>query len=235
MNLVLLTPDDFISEDRVRIAGRRLRHIQEVHRAAAGDELNVGLVDGLAGKGRILTCTPEAIEMAVSLKFQPPPPLPVTLLLALPRPKMLKRVLFSVASLGVKSIFLINSCRVEKSFWQSPLLNKEQLNGYLMLGLEQAKDTVLPGIHLRPFFKPFCEDELPSMVKGTLALAAHPAATEPCPHEVQGHVTLAIGPEGGFIQYEIEKLASAGFTPVSMGQRILRVETAVPALLARLF
>jgi RsmE family RNA methyltransferase len=52
---------------------------------------------------------------------------------------------------------------------------------------------------------------------------------------VQKPVTLAIGPEGGYIPYEIEQFVVLGFMPVSLGERILNVETAVPALIARLF
>jgi RsmE family RNA methyltransferase len=48
-------------------------------------------------------------------------------------------------------------------------------------------------------------------------------------------VTLAIGPEGGFIGEEIGAFERAGFLPVSMGERVLRVETAVAALIARVF
>ena len=72
----------------------------------------------------------------------------LALLLALPRPKMLKRVLQSVTSLGVKQLYLLNSYRVEKSYWGSPLLQADKLQEQLLLGLEQACDTILPQVHL---------------------------------------------------------------------------------------
>jgi RsmE family RNA methyltransferase len=93
----------------------------------------------------------------------------------------------------------------------------------------------MPEVLLRPRFKPFVEDELPGMIKGSHSLVAHPGANAECPREVHGPVTLAVGPEGGFVPYETEKLVSLGFTPVSLGERILNVETAVSALVSRLF
>ncbi len=137
--------------------------------------------------------------------------------------------------MGVKRLVLLNSYRVEKSYWQSPVVQKETLREQLILGLEQARDTVLPEVLLRQRFKPFVEDELPALAEGTLPLLAHPVAEGDCPRRVEGPVTLAVGPEGGFIPYEVEKLVECGFQTVSLGERILRVETAVPALLGRLF
>ncbi len=235
MNLILLFEKDFISENRVCLTGRRLQHVLEVHRAKVGDRLRLGQLNGLLGEGAVLDLNSEKLELEVKLHRQPPEPLPVTLLLALPRPKMLKRVLQSVTSLGVKQIYLLNSYRVEKSFWGSPLLQPDRLQEQLLLGLEQARDTLLPEVHLKPRFKPFVEDELPELVRGTRALVAHPVATEKIPAGQNQPTTLAIGPEGGFIPYEIEKLQQSGFTPVSLGDRILRVETAVPVLLSRCF
>jgi RsmE family RNA methyltransferase len=111
----------------------------------------------------------------------------------------------------------------------------ENLLHQRLLGLEQAKDTMLPELHLRRLLRPFAEDELPELAKDSLALVAHPGSPEPCPRQVSGPVTLAIGPEGGFIPAEVELLARAGFRPVDLGPRILRVETAVAALAARLY
>jgi 16S rRNA (uracil1498-N3)-methyltransferase len=236
MNLILLFQDDFIDNTGiVRLQGRRLRHVLAVHRASVGDDLRVGVQNGQIGVGKVTLLSQSVLEMEVHLERAPPAALPLTLILALPRPKVLRRVLRSVSSLGVKRIILINCFRVEKSFWQSPFLKEASMKEQLVSGLEQARDTVLPEVQLRPLFKPFVEDELPSIVKGTLPLVAHPHATDPCPRDLKRAVTLAIGPEGGFIPYEIEQLTACGFTPVQMGERILNVETAVPALIVRLF
>ncbi|OGX37570.1 MAG: 16S rRNA (uracil(1498)-N(3))-methyltransferase [Omnitrophica WOR_2 bacterium RIFCSPHIGHO2_02_FULL_50_17] len=235
MNLVLLTPNDFIdNSSRVRLDDRRFAHIRDVHRIHIGDTLCVGLMGGKSGIGRITSLTAQQVEMDVDLCESPPDPLPATLVLALPRPNIFKRVLQTVSSMGVKRIFIVNSSRVEKSFWLSPVLAPERIQEQLILGLEQAKDTIVPEVVLRPLFKPFVEDELPRLIAGSLALVAHPEAAQECLRETDRPVTLAIGPEGGFIPYEIEKLTSLGFTPVRLGNRILRVDVAIPALLSKL-
>lgn len=235
MNLILLFDDDFIADDTVRLAGRRLAHVTSVHRAAAGDVLVVGRAGGLIGRGEVTRLDGDALEMRVAFDREPPPPLPVTLVLALPRPKVLNRVIAGVTSMGVKRILLVNSWRVEKSYWKSPKLSADNLALQRVLGLEQARDTVLPAIELHRLFRPFVENELIEIARGTHALVAHPAGAIECPRSVSAPVTLAIGPEGGFIPQEIESLQRAGFTAVTLGDRILRVETAVAALLARLF
>jgi RsmE family RNA methyltransferase len=176
----------------------------------------------------------EAMEMAVALDRDPPPPLAVALVLALPRPKVLNRVVAGAASMGIKRIFLVNAWRVEKSYWSSPRLDAENLRLQTILGLEQARDTVLPQVTLHRFFRRFVEEELPPIAAGTRALVAHPGARAACPRGVREPVTLAIGPEGGFIDEEIASLERAGFEAVTLGERILRVETAVPWIVSAL-
>lgn len=236
MNLLLLEDGDFIAEGRALLRGRRLKHLHEVHRAAAGDSLRVGRLAGPMGEGRLLRLDADAAEIEILALDQPPPAkLPLTLLLALPRPKMLKRVLQTVASMGVPRLVLLNSYRVEKSFWQTPFLTPEAIREQLILGLEQARDSVLPEVLIEKRFKPFVEDRLPGLAAGSLGLVGHPGTYPPCPRAVETPVTLAVGPEGGWIPYEVEKLQEAGLQPVQLGERILRVETAVPVLLSRLF
>lgn len=234
MNLILLFPKDHLDPDSVRLSDRRLVHIRDVQRAEVGTRLNVGCVNGSIGSGEISRLTTDYVDLRVSFDQPPPAALSVRLLLALPRPKMLRRVLFSAVSMGVKQIHLINSYRVEKSYWGSPLLEPDQLLETAVLGLEQARDTLLPEISLHPRFKPFVEDQLAQLLVGTTPLVAHPAGQAAFPMTPPGPVTLAIGPEGGFIPYEIAKLQECGFSAVQCGPRILRVETVVPALLARL-
>ena len=234
MNLILLFDDDFVSPGVARLRGRRREHVTSVHRAAVGDSLVVGVANGRIGTG-VVTRLDDALELQVTLDRDPPPPLPLTLVLALPRPKVLNRVIASATSMGVKRLILVNAWRVEKSYWKSPRLSEENLLLQRVLGLEQARDTVLPAIETRRLFRPFVEDELPAIARGSLALVAHPVADRECPRAVTQPVTLAIGPEGGFIGEEIESLRRVGFEPVSLGPRVLRVETAVAALLARLY
>lgn len=235
MNLLLLEEADFIAADRVILRDRRLTHMQEVHRSVVGDSLRVGRIGGLMGSAELLRLEASEAELRVSLDQPPPAKLPLTLLLALPRPKMLRRVLQTVAAMGVPRVVLVNSYRVEKSFWQTPFLEPEAVREQLILGLEQARDSVLPQIIIEKRFKPFVEDRLPALAEATLGLVGHPGNYPPCPRGLNEPVTLAIGPEGGWIPYEIDLLAKAGLQPVQLGDRILRVETAVTALLSRLF
>ena len=235
MNLILLLEEDFVGPGQVRLAGRRKKHVLEVHRAAPGDELVVGRLGGDLGRGRVTAVDAEALHLEVRFDQPPPPKAPLTLVLALPRPKVLNRTLAAATSLGVSRIYLVNAWKVEKSYWKSPRLDEGNLLLQRCLGLEQARDTVLPALHLRRLLRPFAEEELPALTQGSAALLAHPGAPEPCPRNLQGPVTLVVGPEGGFIPAEVELLARSGCRPVNLGPRILRVETAVAALMGRLF
>jgi len=235
MNMILLNTQDFTDDTRVILKGRRFTHIRDVLKSEKGDLLEVGLTDGLTGTGEIHCMGKQDLIMDVSLTRQPPEKLPLTLILALPRPKVIKRVVQSVTTLGIKEIYLINSWRVEKSYWQSPALTEASILAYSLLGLEQAKDTRLPKIQIRKRFKPFVEDELPGIVKNTLKLTAHPKAEHPFPAQTGKPVSLAVGPEGGFIDYEIKKLEETGFRTGHLSERILKVETVLPYLVGKLF
>ncbi|MDB6060538.1 MAG: Ribosomal small subunit methyltransferase [Verrucomicrobiaceae bacterium] len=235
MNLILLQASDYVAPDRVRLSDQRAQHIREVLGAVEKQIIKVGNIDGLIGSGEILRIDNNSIEINVALSQQPPAKLPLTIILALPRPKMLRRIIRSVAEFGVRELILINTFKVEKSYWQTPVLAPEIIRDYLLDGLQQSGDTVLPSVRLEKRFKPFVEDQLPQMVKDKLGLVAHPGVIPLCPVAINQPCTLTIGPEGGFTPYEIEKLEDAGLQAVNMGTRILRVENALTMLTARLF
>ncbi|MEA2013195.1 MAG: 16S rRNA (uracil(1498)-N(3))-methyltransferase [Verrucomicrobiota bacterium] len=234
MNLLILFKDDFIDENTALISGRRFSHIRNIHRSNCGDSMNVGLLNGKIGTGILISISKKEVTLKISLDYTPVPPIPVQLIVALPRPNTLKKVLQSATSMGIKKMYFIASKKVEKSYWQSSLLKDESLKKHLILGLEQAEDTILPELHFRKYFKPFVEDEIPQIIKGTDPILPHPGAKKPCPSNIETPVTLAIGPEGGFTDYEVELLSENGFQTVNLGKRILRVEYAVSAVLGRL-
>lgn len=233
MNLLLFTDADRLDADRIVVSDQRLQHLLQVVRPASGDSLRVGELNGLIGSGELLELNEKRAVLAVELEQPPPPKLPLRLALALPRPKMLRRILRSVAEFGVPELHLINSYRVEKSYWQTPALQADTVRDYLLQGLQQSRDTVLPQVHQHRRFKPFVEDQLPGLIEARQALLAHPGNYPPCPRELATQSLLVIGPEGGFIPYEVEKLEDAGCQPVSLGPRILRVENAISSLLGR--
>jgi len=235
MNLILLFQGDFLSSNHVCLTGRRLEHVNNVHRAKVGDILRVGLLNSNLGQGCITALDEQNLEMDVLLDQAPPPKLPLTIVIALPRPKALNRVIAAATSMGVARIILLNAWRVEKSYWKSPRLDEYNLLRQMILGLEQSVDTVLPELRQARFFAPFVHDELPGLASQTLCLAAHPQASAPCPMGLSEPCTLVLGPEGGFISNEMLALEQIGFQPVNLGPRILRTETALAALIGRLY
>ncbi|MDH4029179.1 MAG: 16S rRNA (uracil(1498)-N(3))-methyltransferase, partial [Nitrospirota bacterium] len=207
MNLILFDRSDHYQDSgRIRLSDHRFQHISKVLRSKKDDLLKVGRINGDMGTGKIIEITGQYAELSVCLDRKPPLPSPLSLVLALPRPKVLKRTLKHITVLGVKKIYLVNSFRVEKSYWQTPLLQQDSIRNIFLNSLEQACDTVLPELYLRPLFRPFVEDELPGIIKDTAALVAHPGTASGVTDISGKHITLAIGPEGGFIPYEIEKL-----------------------------
>jgi RNA methyltransferase, RsmE family len=237
MNLIILEDQDFIDPTQVRITGGRHLHLTSVLKVQPGDTLCVGKLNGPQGEAQVTSVTSDTIILTLGTLAQPSPPtLPVTLILGLPRPKMLQRTLQTIATMGVEKLCLIQTSRVEKSFWQTPLLKPENVHEQLVLGLEQGKATQLPVVEYHPRFRPFIEDVLPALCQNSRRLIAHPGDHAPATAvDTSTPTLLAVGPEGGFIDTEVERFMALEFQPVQLGQRILRVETAIPVLLAKLF
>ncbi len=235
MNIVLLEPNDYIGDGHARLSDKRARHIRDILGAEKNTMIKVGNLNGLLGSGEILHIDENTVELRVTLDRAPPPKLPLTIMLALPRPKMLRRILRTVAELGVRELILVNTAKVEKSYWQTPALAAETVRGYFIEGLQQAGDTILPALTCEKLFKPFVEDRLPALLQNSHGFVAHPGSATACPIAFNRDCTLAIGPEGGFTNYEIDKLLQAGLCGVHLGTRILRVENALTTLVARLF
>lgn len=233
MNLILFQPGE-LQGGALTLEGRRFEHLTKVLRAEVGASLSVGEVDGRMGTGIVRALEPARATLDVALDADPPPPLGVELLLALPRPKILRKVLQAAASMGSKRIALVGSYRVEKSYFASPMIEPQAMREELLLGLEQGRDTRVPEVSVHRFFKPFIEDELERIFPATARFLPHPKASAPLPALEKKPAVLAIGPEGGWTEYEARRLEEAGFVPFTAGPRILRVDVAVPFLVGQL-
>ena len=236
MNIILFDKDE-IDRNTVIMRDDRARHIVKVLRSKLGDTVKVGMIDGRVGIGvikKIVNQQPYCVHLNVSLNAKIKDEPCIDLLLAMPRPIMLKRIFSQATELGVGSFFIVNAKRVEKSFWDSNVLEANNYRTHLLKGLEQAVDTKVPAVYFFKGFKPFMDKQLPMMKERYRhMLLAHPSCSQTVGQVLQnpaGRTLLAIGPEGGWIDYEVKKMKEAGFKGFSIGNRILRVDTAVVAL-----
>jgi len=242
MNLLLLEPGEVDASGIARLTGRRLVHAREVLRVQATDRLRVGLRGGNVGLAEVVAVDETALVLRADLATAPPARPGVDLLLGMPRPKVLKRILPALASLGVDRIVLLNAATVEKSYFATPLLSPESVAELFSLGLEQARDTVVPQLLVQQRFRPFVEDELDALFPAPgPRLLAHPSAggvaADPqflTGGSTTGRALLAVGPEGGWVQFELDLLEARGFQRISLGARPLRTEVALPMLLGAL-
>lgn len=244
MNLIILTEADRIDADRFRISDHRAEHIRSILKSRVGETVEIGLLNGAIGKASIEDMGEDSIVLLIRETVGLVYPLPqIDLICALPRPQTLKKILLTSAMMGVRRLDLIRARRVERSYYHSPLLEPENYRPYLLEGLAQGKLTRLPEVQVHERFRPFMEDVLVARDdvpdETTLKLLPHPEATlsvggivnmAPPPSAIQ----VAIGPEGGWVDFELELMQQQGFSPVLLSRWVLRVEHAVTAALAQI-
>lgn len=230
MNIVLFNDVD-ICNNKIVLSDRRYEHIVNIHRAKVGDSLKVGKINGLIGTAVIDKIDNDSVSLSYELDQKPPKALPLVLVAAMSRPPTFKKVLEVATAMGVKEFYFINAKRVEQSYWQSPILHEENYVKHIYLGLEQCVDTVVPKVFFYRGFKDFLV-KASELAESKQAFVAHPYVKQAAPRSLESETVLAIGPEGGFIDYEIDRLCECGFQSVHMGDRILRVEHAVSSLLS---
>ncbi|MCS5706408.1 16S rRNA (uracil(1498)-N(3))-methyltransferase [Synechococcus sp. FGCU-3] len=233
MNIILLNENDWLAEQVALLRDHRADHIRGVLRASAGDKVRVGVLGGNRGTAIIEAIDEHGVKLLVEATEPPPPRHNFDIVLALPRPKMLRRILRTVAEFGVAHLHLINSARVEKSYWQSPLLHPEKISEALITGLERSMDTVLPEVHVHKRFRPFVEDELTGICAGRRCWIADMNGTTSLADKAREPAVVLIGPEGGFVPFEATLAESVIAERVHLGGRILSVDTALPAVLAQ--
>ena len=240
MNRILFEKDE-IEDGVATCGGERAAHILDVLHGEIGQVLKTGEVDGRIGTGEIVEIARDeggegpVVRVKVCHDQESLRPW-IDLVLAPPRPRVMKRLLPQLAALGVGRIVLVGAKKVEKDFWGATLLKEENYRPLLIDGLMQAGTSILPTLETRRNFRRFVETELDALFPTARRIVAHPYGAEGAKgtEEAAGRPLLAIGPEGGWTDEEVALLESKGFERYSLGPRILRTDTATVALLARL-
>ena len=235
MNLMLIEPDELTHDDTVRLSGLRLRHLREVLRVASGATLRVGLVDGPRGTAVVRAIDGDVAELECTFDAAVPVRPAVDLVLALPRPKVMRRLFAQIAALGVGRIILTNAARVERDYFDAHVLSPAAYRPLLIEGLQQARDTRLPTVTIHRQFRILIEDDLDTLVPDGVRLVAQPgdapSIAQQAAASAPGRLVLAVGPEGGWNEFELTLMKQHGFLPISLGTRTLRSDTACVALL----
>lgn len=211
----------------------------DAHHAATVLRLKPGAaVTALDGQGRIFACVVEAVEKRrltlriTGTRVAPPPAVAVTLYQALPKGDKLEVVIQKATELGAARIVPLAAARSVARVEPGKVAAKRAR--WAAIAKEAAEQSERPTVP---------EVEAPATLAG-LALAPGMAAyvlaeredglTLPraLPTDAPAGIALFVGPEGGWAPAELATLAALGATPVSLGPRILRTETAGLAALA---
>jgi 16S rRNA U1498 N3-methylase RsmE len=259
VNLLLLDSDELRADGTCRLTGRRARHLREVLGAVVGSRVRAGVVGASTGSAEVTADDGEVVVVQFATDPDAParPPLPVDIVLAVPRPKVIARAIETCAAFGVRDIALTNAWRVDKSYLRSPRLAPDALALAARLGAEQGATTHVPPVTVHPRLMALLDARFAAPQPGReLRLVAHPHAP-PIEHAIiDGRdlrpavstagwrcgfidanpaipLVLAFGPEGGWIARELDTLVARGFAPVSLGAPILRVESAIAAALGQ--
>ena len=235
MNIVLFERQEIREDCSVSLADVRAKHVTEVLGAGVGSEIRIGIIDGPLGVGTVTQVGDGRVTLQCALSAAAPERPRVEILLAVPRPKVLRRLWAPLASLGVGRIILTNASKVERDYFDTHLIAPSGYRPLLIEGLQQARDTRVPEVSIHKQFRKLVEDEIEALSPGTRRLVAHPgAATSVRQALAEGtadRVLVAVGPEGGWNDFERNLLASRGFVEVGLGQRPLTTTTACIALL----
>lgn len=239
MNRILVRSDELVDGTRATLEDGRAEHIRSVLRSSLGDTLRVGIINGPPGTARVVELAegPETrVTLECTFEAQAPARPRVDVVLALPRPKVLRRLWSQLAALGVDRLWLTNAAKVERSYFDTHWLQPAGYTPLLVEGAAQASDTQLPQVEVHRSFRRLVEDVLGTPRVGLeQRVVAHPSAGPPLvrlPVGAGQRIVLAVGPEGGWNAFELDLLAAHGFAPAQLGPRILRSDTACVALVS---
>jgi RsmE family RNA methyltransferase len=236
VNLIILDPGEIGDAGGVRLSGPRASHLLNALKVSAGQPVRVGVLDGPLGMAVVQTIADASVDLQCEFDTAVPPRPLVDVLLALPRPKVMRRLWSQIAALGVGRILLTNAERVERNYFDAHAVRPEHYRPLLIEGLQQARDTRLPIVSVHRQLKVLVEDQLDGLVGGGLRLVADHMATNAVSvaarESAEDRILLAIGPEGGWNDFERALLRDHGFQAVAIGPRTLRSDTACIALLA---
>jgi len=220
-----LTPENWISNSK--LSGDEARHLSQVLRIKPGEQIQVFDGEGRRAAAEVLTVSRDSVAIQLGETHSLGPPLPeITLAQAIPKGKNMDLIVQKSVELGITAIqpLVTRHTVVQPGEGKSEKWRRNALEA-----CKQSGQDTLPRIAEPCSF----EDWLTSQAKtpglkliASLAEGAMPLRDILRSHHGTTAVTLLIGPEGDFSPQETAAALTAGFTPITLGSIVLRVETA---------
>jgi 16S rRNA (uracil1498-N3)-methyltransferase len=228
-------PPERCAGDALRLNGREAHHALNVLRLKHGE-----LVTVLDGIGNEFMCTVNdvsrnAVTLSVSLKnFVPALPGSISLLVGIPKGKIIESIIQKSVELGVRRIVPILSERVVTQLDDDDAENKRyKWQTVAIEAIKQCGAAWLPKVEAPVTIAQF----LARKEKFDLSLVGSLQKERRHPREVLREfetkhgrlpqsVNVWIGPEGDFTSDELKAIENSGAQPISLGNLVLRVETA---------
>lgn len=247
MNSLVVLPEEVRDGSHAVLVGGRARYALDTHGVREGESLKIAVMNGMRGHGRIVSASTHEVVIALDLGEPRLDHLPVSLIVGVSRPQTVKKVIQAAVMFGVSSLHFVRSEKGEKSYLQSRSLNADQIEEEKIKALEQIWDSRPPEIVVHRAFSYFMTEKFPSVVNATrdagdghevLRVVAHPGgASLTCsdaPRVRDSGAIIAIGPERGWSDGEVQLFEQSGFEKIGLGQRVVRVELALVFLLGQL-
>jgi 16S rRNA (uracil1498-N3)-methyltransferase len=234
MHRFYLSPEK-CAGNSLRLDGREAHHALKVLRVKYGEL--VAVLDGVGNEFlcTIENCSRDSVTLSVSLKnFKPPPSCSVTLLVAIPKGKIIESIIQKSVELGARRIVPVLSERVVAQLdGESAEHKREKWQNVAVEAVKQCGAAWLPKIETPVTIEQF----LARKEKFDLALVGSLQKERRHPREIFQEFEKAsgrlpqtigvwIGPEGDFTLDELKAIENSGAQPVSLGRLVLRVETA---------
>ncbi len=224
-----LLPDEYSGEATFSISGRDYHYMRHVLRLQAGNELR-----GVDREGNLHLLTIEREEKETFIVRSRPEnhklplvPFSINLYQCIPKGSRMDLIVRQATEMGVHRIVPLFSERTVKRFAAKDGIEKK-IARWVRIAKEALQQS---GARIKPVIeKPCSLDALEEREKGCDLFFTPQKSADTNLHQLLAEspriVNLLIGPEGGFSEIEIAYILGLGFSAVSLGETVLRVETA---------
>ncbi len=217
----------------------KLEHIKNVLKFVGNEEIFAGQKNG-----KLFICSynpsPDgSAELVPIREINNPPSINASIAVSFARPQIAQRLLFESACFGVDNLIFYPATKGEKDYIKSSLYTKGEYQKWLEKGAEQACATAIPHFECAESITDAVEKIASLTPPDTLKIApdvyeATSSISSALFNSKDKHIATILGSERGFDNADRQLLRDKNFTLVSLGNRVLRTDTAIIATLSHI-